>query len=408
LGKKIVAKNQVAPPKQAPVARWTVMVFMAAEDVEGFAPLAQEARDDVAEMESLPPSPNLDIFVQLHSNDGAVRFRVGYPPKLPVPDNEKQHDRGRALTSFMRWALGAVAPRPTDRSMLVLWGHTYKFAIGQTLGPNGEMETLDFVKLTDALQGLQGARAAEGYPGKLVDIIGFDSCDLSAVEVAVQLEPFADFLLASEMGIPLPGWPYDRVLDRLRDPKGLVMAPMELGAYAVRRYCETYSTKQRAVSLTLLNLKRAQEVREGVERLAQRLAIAVGRSAEEKATIRALFSQSQTDAQKPFVDVADLCLNLVRRSDDPDVRQSATEIGDLLVTPDPVLPGGSQEAKGRPFVVEHGRNAVRAAKLNGVSLYAPHVASDHDFAAAKEAYELFAFAEDSLWTRLVHNLAASS
>ena len=58
--------------------------------------------------------------------------------------------------------------------------------------------------------------------------------------MACQLQPFAKYLLGSEIGIPIPGWPYDRILDRLRNPKGRLMAPPEFGSYVVRRFCESY------------------------------------------------------------------------------------------------------------------------------------------------------------------------
>ena len=47
--------------------------------------------------------------------------------------------------------------------------------------------------------------------------------------------------------------------------------------------------------------------------------------------IHALFYRSQTWEAKPFVDVADLCLNLWRYSDSEAVVQTAALLGDLLV-----------------------------------------------------------------------------
>ena len=43
--------------------RWTIMVFMAAETVEGFAPLGQMAIDDLAELKKVSSNAFLDIFV---------------------------------------------------------------------------------------------------------------------------------------------------------------------------------------------------------------------------------------------------------------------------------------------------------------------------------------------------------
>ena len=42
-----------------------------------------------------------------------------------------------------------------------------------------------------------------------------------------------------------------------------------------------------------------------------------------------------------------------------------------------------RNGKGRPLIVDHGRNAGELARLNGISLYAPHVASGNDFDAVR-------------------------
>jgi len=239
-----------------------------------------------------------------------------------------------------------------------------------------------------------------------LDIVGFDACDISSVEMACQLYPYADYLLGSEVGIPLPGWPYDRILDPIKWPRGGSMVPAEFGTYIVRRFCESYQAKQDAVSLTLLDLAHTTELAEHAARLAKRLAIAIGDPAS-LSQIANLFSRSQTDSGRPYVDVADLCVNLVRESDDAEIIAAATALGDFLVSPPEKVVGLSETGAGRSLVVEHGRNAGRLARLNGVSLYAPHVAPDTDVDGAETFYEKFDFAGQNAWKDLVHALARS-
>ena len=85
-----------------------------------------------------------------------------------------------------------------------------------------------------------------------------------------------------------------------------------------------------------------------------------------------------------YVDVADLCLSLVRASADSFI-EAARALGDFLDQPEPPLVS-EREGKGRPFIVDHGRNAGVIARLNGISLYAPHVAPDRDFDAVRPLY----------------------
>jgi hypothetical protein len=400
-----VASGRARKQAAGPPPKWTVMVFMSAERATGFAPLKRMALADIAEMRKVPPSSLLEIFVQLHDDDGTHRYRFNANGEQFREMAPKAVSVG-ALSDFVESSLTDSRTGPDDHTMLVVWGHTYQHAVGQSPRRDGSVSTLDFNEFVKAFASSQERRQAQGHTGKLLDIIAFDACDLSALEVALQLEPFADFLLSSEMGVPLPGWPYDRILERIQFPQGRVMGPAELGSFAVRRFCESYANV-RAASLTLLRLSEAPDVTRSVDNLARRLLIAVARSAQDKRRIFELFSRAQTDQDKPFVDLADLCLNLIRESDDEALARAAAAVGDRLLAPAPagVTPGNSATGVGHPFVHEHGRNAVRTAKLNGVSLYAPHVAGPHDIKGARAAYETFTFAQETLWSTLVHNLA---
>jgi hypothetical protein len=227
--------------------------------------------------------------------------------------------------------------------------------------------------------------------------------------MACQIEPFAKYLLCSQIGVPIPGWPYDRILYRLRHPIGKVMNPVEFGSWAVRRFCEAYTAEARTVSLTLLDLDRADELMEHTRHLALALASAIG-DADDRDEIAYLFTQSQTMAGSPHVDVADLCLNLARHCGHSRVIQAAGALGDFLIDPqvgdEPPLAG--TRGTRRPFVMEHGRNTAETARLNGISIYAPHVAPELDFDAARKLYEKFTFAQETRWSDLVHVLAESS
>jgi hypothetical protein len=380
------------------------MVFMGADGVEGNISLAKEAALDIAEMTAVGSNHRLDILVQLHGDGVPTRLHIGNGrrPTL-VPEDERNVANGEALTNFVRWALD-TAHRKGDHSMLVLWGHAYRFGIGHTETRAG-IDAIDFAELSDVLGRLQEERRASSEKDKL-DIVAFDACDLATVEMSVQLQKYAKYLLASEIGIPLPGWPYDRILKRLHTPIGTLMGPAEFGSYVVRRFCEHYHAEERTVSLTLLDLERASELAAATEVLALRLVSAlVGDRAEQQLVID-LFRMSQTGAGRPFVDVADLCLNIMRNCSDVFVRQAAAGLGDLLLSPrSPSGPDPSRVGSRRPFIVEHARNTAGTARLNGVCLYAPHVAEAHDWEGASYWYRKFAFVQKTLWSGLVHALA---
>jgi hypothetical protein len=289
--------SSIDDPGEPREPKWTVMVFMAAETIEGSAPLHDAADADLAEMEFVGSGGGLNIFVQLHGYGEPRRHHLGVTED-PVPAHQLDQTEGKALGHFVEYALAAAKHRPDDYSMLVLWGHAYDFAFGRSHKPDGTVDALEFVALSKLLKQLQEnylARFALAYPNRKLpenprlDILGFDACDLSTVEMACQLQPFANYVLGSEIGIPIPGWPYDRVLDRLRNPKGRVMGPAEAGAWIVRRYCESYTSEQRTVSLTLLDLDRIPELFAYGDVLALTLIEAINRDRATRPGCRAVF-----------------------------------------------------------------------------------------------------------------------
>lgn len=398
-----VPPSQGASPVEPAQGTWTVMVFMGTHTIEGHASLEAAALDDIAEMTSVGSGDGVDIFVQVHGSGTPVRHHIGQGTRV-VPAAERVLEGGDALMRFIAWALATARHREQDHSLLVLWGHAYDFAIGRAPTVGGIIDPLDFAEISTVLRSLQDRLRSqyESSARPRLDIVGFDACDLSTVEVAWQLAPFARYLLASQVGVPIPGWPYDRILDRLRRPKGLRMAPPELGAYVVRRFCDAYPP-QAPVSLTLLNLDAAQDVFVHAQVLAMVLASSVGTS-DACRRMAAIFEQSQTSERKPFVDLADLCVGLIRGAGDPAVVEAARALGDVLAGVKTHGVGKREQADWRPFVVEHGRNNGQGARLNGVSIYAPHLAPHLDLAAARMLYHRLNFATDTVWSQLVHAL----
>jgi hypothetical protein len=419
--KTLSAKAQWARTRKAKAPRkpkWTVMVFMGANNLPTEADLSDEAAADIKEMKQVGSNSSLNIFVQVHGKRGVTREHIGKGKAIPVPDAEREATNGKALICFMRWALETAKHRKADHSMLVLWGHAYRFGIARADTPSG-VDALDFAELADVLSAFQEKHRRQNSKDYQVDapkldVIAFDACDLATIEMAYQMRPFAKYLLASQIAIPLPGWPYNLTLGRLKKPVGPPMTPVELGTFIVRQFCAHYfeqnkgKTTQQAVSMTLLDLSRAEEIFEATETLARKLAIAM-EDPDEDMMVSALFEQSQASAGQPFIDVSDLCLNLSRYSSDNAVRNAAGTLGDLLSRPVPPPPSqgnGRVDPTPRPFIVEHGRNANATAKLHGVSLFAPHVLGDADGAeTASDLYDKFVFSRKTLWSDLILALA---
>ena len=318
------------PPgsRTGPETRWTVLVFMGAGEVPGAASLKTAADDDLEEMkligsgfnqveeasgDDVAPSSSvcLEVLVQaygLFEVPKRGRVEQGHIEWTDVPEGDRQAEGGRSLERFVNWGVTASGhgdSNPNHHMMLVLWGHSFDFVFGPGRRQNGTVDALDFAELSDALERSlnragadEQARLKQSTPVESkFDIVAFDSCDVSTVEIAYQFAPFADYLIASQVGVPLPGWPYNRILERLRYPIGRPMGPTELGAFIVERFCESYNAG-RPVSLTLLDLGRAQELFDRAGELANGLG-AVMANPERRRGLLDVFSRSQTNLGRP-------------------------------------------------------------------------------------------------------------
>ena len=81
------AATDVKPGERSEHRKWTVMVFMGADSIEGNAPLLDAAEADLLEMRSVGSGEALNVFVQVHG-------------KGPVPrrGHHREHAEGNRRT----------------------------------------------------------------------------------------------------------------------------------------------------------------------------------------------------------------------------------------------------------------------------------------------------------------------
>lgn len=182
----------------------TIMVYMCGTDLEERAGMATS---DLQEMLEAQISDNVNIIVEtggtskwqnnVINSKTNQRYRVTSKGLQLLEDNlgKKSMVEPNTLTDFIKYCKKNY---PADRYALIFWDHgggsLTAFGYDQHF-PNNSM-TLD--EIATALKN----------GGCKFDLIGFDACLMATLETAIVLEPYSDYMIASEEVEPGIGWHY--------------------------------------------------------------------------------------------------------------------------------------------------------------------------------------------------------
>ena len=108
----------------------------------------------------------------------------------------------QALADFIQYAKKTA---PADRYMLIFWDHGGGSVSGYGYDEVYPNDSMDVGEIASALK----------KGGLKFDFIGFDACLMATLETAVAVEPYADYMIASEEAEPGTGWYYTNWLKLL-------------------------------------------------------------------------------------------------------------------------------------------------------------------------------------------------
>ena len=189
----------------------TLLVYLCGTDLESSYGMATS---DLNEMAYAAHSDKVNIIVETGGtrrwknsvvNSGTnQRWAVSDRSVVALDKNvgRRAMTDPNTLSDFIRWG---AANYPADRYFLILWDHGGGSLQGYAhdeLYPNGTM-TVD--EISKALK--------DG--GIKFDAVGFDACLMGNLETAIAVEPYADYLIASEETEPGNGWYYTNWLTTL-------------------------------------------------------------------------------------------------------------------------------------------------------------------------------------------------
>ena len=361
---------------------WTVLVYMAAAKDEH---TEQAAVRDIRELEEIGTTKAMNVVVQLDrgwpgyperyrihrgSSEPLPMMRSSQQRPRPTPSNSNTGDP-RPLREFLQWAYHSCR---ADHCLLVLWGHAYGLGFGRDHGD----------QLT--LRELSRALAPFRKTGKL-DLLGANACAMSYAEAAYELRNSAQYLVASEITMPFAGWPYARILREIVKTPGIL--PAKLGEKIIEHFTDSF--KGQNVALTLLDLKKAGQLRTRVTDLAQTVTRSMGRERTRAQTTDAFLDTAHGDV-RPLIDLSNLCKNLDSVPNSA-VKYAAARMLELL-----------DDKTG--FIVKHVAGP-ELEDLRGVGIFAPAVTGEavlQRLELSEQRYRELALikARGNRWARLVY------
>jgi hypothetical protein len=239
-GFEIIAYEPPAPPPTSPDQIWTVMLYVDADDelLEGDFYL------DLNEAELVGSSDQVNIVAQVDRFEGGFagdgdwsttkRFYVTQDADLNAVTSEELMDLGEVnmadpntLADFVAWA---VETHPADKYVLILSDHGSGWpggwydetAPGEWITPLGLEAALAYVKDNTSLEQFE--------------LVGFDACLMSSLEIYTAIAPHTRYSVASEEVEPSLGWAYAGFLSDLVNNPG--MGGADLAESIVRHYIE--------------------------------------------------------------------------------------------------------------------------------------------------------------------------
>ncbi|MBN1390885.1 MAG: hypothetical protein JXA22_09630 [Candidatus Thermoplasmatota archaeon] len=366
---------------------WTFMIYMSDCDLEEFA------LNDINEMESIPHGDHLNIIAQLDRweslspkddrSDGNWTSARRY---LIEPDSDTRSIGSRLLeelgeintadpmelVDFATWAMEGY---PADRYALVLWNHGS--------GIDGicweqSMEEDDVITIKELGEALD---SITGNIGRPLDIIGFDACLMSTIEVAYEIAPYSRYMLGSEITEPTFGWDYGVLDELIKDP---FLTEMELAEEIIGGYISQTDLTQskRSLSMGVLDLIMADGTVSRLDNLSN--AINSAGSAEiYNMRIARKYSQPISNGySSDAVDLKDYVEKIMDLSASQQVKESAQLLLDSLTG----MIAGFDRVQGISDIDTNG--------LNGISIYSPDF---KDVMDQNEDYDDLKFVEDTSW-----------
>lgn len=239
-GFEIITYELPAPPPTSPDQVWLVMLYVDADDEL----LEYDMLLDLNEAELAGSSDQVHIVAQVDRFEGgfagdgdwttAKRFYLTQDTDITAVTSEELMDLGEVnmadpntLADFVAWA---VETHPADKYVLILSDHGAGW-YGGWWDQTAPGDWITPLELESALKYVQDNTSLEQF-----ELVGFDVCLMSSLEIYTAMAPYARYVVASEEIEPEIGWAYAGFLSDLVNNPG--MGGADLAESIVQHYID--------------------------------------------------------------------------------------------------------------------------------------------------------------------------
>jgi hypothetical protein len=371
---------------------WTVMVILAGDNN-----LSEEMLFSLREMKLAGANPQVNVIALFDPNEPGMptqRFALNSlaesPPGgmlidelnsdiegFPPVSGEFNAGNPQDIADFIRQGIKLF---PARHYMVVLSGHgPGDVDTGFLLTDDNPQDSLDLAELKSVfVLAKKGLVAGEPGVKDKIDILGMDSCLMSAAEVAYQLREHVDFVVGPQGFEPNMGWPY-------REALGVLLSNPQIAAgdLAVKivdeyiRYYYDYTLAGRSVDLSACNLQNTAALVAAVKGLVEALLQAMPAQLSDEPThpdvrnavLNAIILahwEAQGFKFDQFIDLYDFCDRLEQRCNMTDTVSGA--IRDACVEVKRVVGGADPSAR---FVMKSCTSGPSFQHSHGLSIFLP-------------------------------------
>lgn len=313
---------------------WAIMMFVANDNNLG--PFTEGKIDEI---NSVGSTTAADVILQFDSpgRSRIRRFRLSKGVKFRLRALQQETNTGdaRTLIQFLDLTLEDFHPR---RAMVVVSNHGTGSTIASDEGPRGRIfrsssrrsgrtagvrpQSSGAEPGADALDNLELKAALMTVVRKhgRFELVVFDACLMSTIEVAYQLRHACRIMVGSQSNIPVPGCCFADAFAHMRDEK---IATGDVARKVVDNLTPVVHDEYSAMAA--LDLDQVDEVADAITVLAEALTEAI-QTPEHFHSISLAHLRALAFLDSETIDLSDFCRKLAETVDDENVQDAAVDV----------------------------------------------------------------------------------